>query len=50
MFSYISLETRIPKEHLLRPIRKMVEGISENMGKEFSQMYSGTDRASIPLA
>jgi transposase len=48
MFSYISLETRVPKDHPLRQIRKMVNGIMEYMWEDFSLMYSGTGRPSIP--
>lgn len=48
MFSYISTEKRVPKEHPLRPLRKMVDEILEGMDAEFEGMYSGTGRPSIP--
>jgi transposase len=48
MFSYISTEKRVPKEHPLRPLRRMVDEILQGMNGEFEQMYSKTGRPSIP--
>ena len=48
MFSYISPEQRVPKDHPLRPIRKMVGLALSNMQEWFSQIYSHTGRPSIP--
>ena len=48
MFSYISAEKRVPKEHPLRPLRRMVDEILVSMNKDFEQMYSGVGRPSIP--
>jgi transposase len=48
MFSYISAEKRVPKEHPLRPLRKMVDEILGGMSQDFEQMYSRTGRPSIP--
>ena len=48
MFSYISAEKRVPKEHPLRPLRKMVDEILAGMNRDFEQMYCGTGRPSIP--
>ena len=35
MFSYVSLEERVPKDHPLRPIRSMVDEILSGMSKDF---------------
>ena len=48
MFSYVSLEARIPKDHPLRPMRAMVDRALESLSKDFSQIYSVTGRPSIP--
>ena len=48
MFSYISAEKRVPPEHPLRPLRKMVDEVLKGMNEEFEQMYSNTGRPSIP--
>jgi transposase len=47
LFSYVSLEKRIPKNHPLRPIRKMVNKAFEEMSEKFSELYSHTGRPSI---
>lgn len=48
MFSYVSLEDRVPLEHPLRGIRKLVDQVVSGMTKEFDQRYSEVGRASIP--
>ena len=48
MFSYISLESRIPKDHPLRPMREMVDTALGNLAPLFNRMYSHTGRPSIP--
>ena len=48
MFSYVSLEERVPQEHPLRPIRKSVDEILRVMAKEFDGMYAKTGRPSVP--
>ncbi len=48
MFSYISAEKRVPAEHPLRPLRKMVDEILRGMNRDFEEMYSNTGRPSIP--
>jgi hypothetical protein len=35
VFSYVSLEERVPQQHPLRSIRKLVDEIFRAMGKEF---------------
>lgn len=48
MFSYRSLEERIPSDHPLRPMREMVDEILLGMSPEFEKLYSDTGRPSIP--
>lgn len=48
LFSYVSLEQRIPDNHPLRDIRKMVDLAFEQMHGHFSDLYSHTGRPSIP--
>src|SRR5207302_10513721 len=47
MFSYISPEKRIPADHPLRPIRKMVDEILKEMSPKFQKLYSDVGRPSI---
>jgi transposase len=48
MFSYISPEQRIPKDHPLRPIRQMTDHCLKRLSSQFSKLYSYTGRPSIP--
>lgn len=48
MFSYVSLEERIPQEHPLRAIRKTVDEIFRAMNQDFDGLYAKTGRPSIP--
>jgi len=48
MFSYISPEQRVPKDHPLRPMRKMVDEILVDLSPQFKTMYSKIGRPSIP--
>ncbi len=47
MFSYISPEKRVPADHPLRPIRKMVDEILKEMSPKFRKLYSDVGRPSI---
>lgn len=47
MFSYISAEHRVPKDHPLRPIRTMVDLVLAQLSPIFEKMYSHTGRPSI---
>lgn len=47
LFSYISPEERVPKDHPLRPIREMAEEALERLNGKFSEIYSRTGRPSI---
>jgi transposase len=48
MFSYISAERRVPKDHPLRAIRAMVDEALSNMTSQFETMYAKRRRLSIP--
>ncbi|MFL6414249.1 MAG: IS5 family transposase [Bryobacteraceae bacterium] len=48
IFSYVSLEQRVPAEHPLRAVRKVVDEIFRRMSKQFDGLYSATGRPSIP--
>jgi transposase len=48
MFSYRSLEDRIPRDHPLRPMREMVDKALEDVGPLFAELYADTGRPSIP--
>ena len=47
MFSYISPESRVPKDHPLRPVKRMVQTALEDLSAALSKMYSSTGRPSI---
>jgi transposase len=48
MFSYLSPEARVRKDHPLRAIRAMADQALENMSRRFDRMYAKTGRPSIP--
>jgi transposase len=47
MFSYVSVESRIPEDHPLRPVRRMVDRVLAELSAEFQAMYSRVGRPSI---
>src|ERR1700722_11314833 len=47
MFSYVTLERRVPADHPLRSIRVLVDRALARMDGELSAMYSHTGRPSI---
>lgn len=47
LFSYGSLEERIPQEHPLRPVRQMVDEALGRMSARFSALYAPLGRPSI---
>ena len=47
IFSYVSPEKRVPADHPLRPIRKMVDEILKEMSPQFAKLYSEVGRPSI---
>jgi transposase len=48
MFSYVSAEQRVPKDHPLRAIRTIVDEILRAMSREFDGLYAAVGRPSIP--
>lgn len=48
LFSYISLESRVPQEHPLRDIRQIVDGVLQKLSPRFEKIYSPLGRPSIP--
>ncbi|HYL93865.1 MAG TPA: IS5 family transposase [Alphaproteobacteria bacterium] len=47
MFSYISAEQRVPRNHPLRPVRKMVDEALAEMSPRFARLYAKRGRPSI---
>jgi transposase len=48
LFSYGSLEERIPADHPLRPIRAMVDEALNDLDARFDEIYGEDGRRSIP--
>src|SRR6516225_7329767 len=48
LFSYVSLETRIPSDHPLRAIREIVDEALRKLSPAFSRLYARDGRPSIP--
>ena len=48
MFSYISAEQRVSKDHPLRAIRVMVDAALSELQAQFEAMYAQGGRPSIP--
>ena len=48
MFSYLSPEQRVPKDHPLRLIRQLTDEVLKRLSQCFDRMYSWTGRPSIP--
>lgn len=48
MFSYVSLEERVPADHPLRAIRKLADQVLQEMSAEFDGLYAAVGRPSIP--
>ena len=47
LFSYISLEQRVPQDHPLRAIRRLTDRVLASLDAEFDQLYAATGRPSI---
>src|SRR5277367_1540160 len=47
MFSYISLEKRVPEDHPLRRVRRMTDAALQSMSLLFAKLYSPVGRPSI---
>jgi transposase len=48
MFSYVSPEQRVPKDHPLRAIRELVDDILHELSRDFDLLYAKAGRPSIP--
>ena len=48
LFSYVSCEARVPKDHPLRPIRQIVDKALATLSPEFEKLYAKLGRPSIP--
>src|SRR5213596_916181 len=48
LFSYVSCEARVPKDHPLRPIRQIVDEALRALSPEFEKLYARFGRPSIP--
>jgi transposase len=47
MFSYVTLEQRVPQDHPLREIRKLTDVVLRSLSGKFDELYAGTGRSSI---
>jgi len=47
MYSYVTLEQRIPMDHPARQIRVLVDRALARMDAEFDRLYAATGRPSI---
>jgi transposase len=48
LFSYVSLEARVPADHPLRAVRALLNEALESMHRDFERVYAEGGRASIP--
>jgi transposase len=48
LFSYISPEARVPRDHPLRKIRELVRDVLSDLNRTFGRLYSNEGRPSIP--
>ena len=47
MFSYVSLEQRVPQDHPLRAVRKLTDTVLGTLSPEFDVLYADSGRPSI---
>lgn len=47
MFSYVSLEQRVPADHPLRAVRKLTDAVLGLLSPEFDALYADSGRPSI---
>ena len=47
MFSYVSLEQRVPVDHPLRAVRKLTDAVLGSLSAEFDVLYADSGRPSI---
>jgi transposase len=48
LFSHVSPEARVPKDHPLRKNRELVQDVLRDLNRTFSGLYSKEGRPSIP--
>src|SRR5579875_737186 len=48
LFSYVSLESRVPLGHPLRGIKALLDEALSSMSRDFDRVYAGEGRPSIP--
>jgi transposase len=48
MFSYVSLESRVPADHPLRGIKALLDEALKGMSRDFERVYAREGRPSIP--
>jgi len=48
LFSYISADARVPKDHPLRTIRELVRDVLNELNRSLSRLYASEGRPSIP--
>ena len=48
MFSYVSLEARVPDNHPLRGIKALLDEALAGMSRDFDRVYAAEGRPSIP--
>src|SRR5258705_8447102 len=48
LFSYVSPDDRVPKDHPLRAIRTMTDAVLARLSPRFDRLYSDIGRPSIP--
>jgi transposase len=49
MFSYVSLEERVPQDHPLRAVRELTDQVPRSLSGKFDQLYAATGRRSVTL-
>ena len=47
MFSYVTLEQRVPQDHPLRAMRRITDAVLRSLSGEFDSLYSANGRPSI---
>jgi hypothetical protein len=47
MFSYVSLEQRVPGDHPLRAVRKLTDAVLRTLSPEVDALYADSGRPSI---
>ena len=48
MFSYVTLEQRVPENHPLRAVRALADAVLSGMSASFEALYSKVGRPSVP--